>query len=171
MTRLVLDANIYIAASKSIDQARQDKCLAILQYILDADFRVVLNDELLAEWLYEQGDYVVMWQLLMNDSSRLLIDAEPWPEEAALLAARPKNERAIDKDIHVIRASMNTDRRLLSTDKKLRGALRRALTKPGCPGTLKNLHFVIPYDLKEQHDALDWLQRGAPEDPSLQLGA
>ena len=171
MTRLVLDANIYIAASKSIDQARQDKCIEILQFILDANFRVVLNDELLDEWTRDRGEYVLMWQALMSDGSRLLIDAEPWPEEAALLAARPKNERAIDKDIHVIRASMNTDRRLLSTDKKLRGALRRALTTPGCPGALKNLHFVIPYDLKEQHDALDWLQRGAPEDPSLQLGA
>jgi hypothetical protein len=135
--------------------------------------RVVQNDKLAEEWCAIQYDYVVMWQAIMNDSGRLLTHNEPWPEEAALVAACPdeKAKEHITHDAHVIGLSMVTDRRLISADNKLRNVLLSTVKRRGCPQALKTLHFVVPYNPKVNHDALDWLQRGAPEDPSLHLGA
>lgn len=172
MTRLVLDANIYINASKEPSNAEQPPCFEIFDFLLLSDLQVVQNDKLAHEWRNGKCDYMLMWQAEMNDRGRLLTYNESWTEEAAFVAAFPEKEKKkIIEDAHVIRLGMVTDYRIISMDNRLRNMLRGALKRRGCPSALKTLHFVVPHNPKVNHDALAWLQRGAPEEPSLQLGA
>lgn len=171
MIRLVLDANLFGAVGAGTGSAEPaPSCVAVLEAVRVGPYAAAQNDALAEEWRLTESVYLLQWQAEMNDRGRLLTHNEPWAEETALLAARSQNERAIDKDAHLIRLSMTTDRRLVSMDNKLREALGRVLKRRGCPQTLTALHFVVPHNPKVNHDALGWLQRGAPEDPAFHLG-
>jgi hypothetical protein len=170
--RLVLDASLFGAVGAGTGSAEPaPSCVAVLEAVRVGPYAAAQNDALAEEWRLTESVYLLQWQDELNSRGRLLTHNEPWPEETALLTARSKNEIAINKDVHLIRLSMVTDRRLVSMDNKLRAALGRVLKRGGCPTTLMTLHFVVPHNPKVKHDALGWLQRGAPEDPSLQLGA
>jgi hypothetical protein len=63
---------------------------------------------------------------------------------------------AIQKDLHLVDLALQADQRVLSTDKKIVGHLRRlgARVPEVCP-----ILWVHPVD----HDAPAWLAQGAPD--------
>ena len=160
---IVVDTSVARAVGESGKQpakACRDSLAAILQ---DKHYHLAMNDTLKREWLKvrEEGSpyasrFALAWLTDMESEQRVKMFTEcrdfidQCIQASAQLAAS-----AIQKDLHLVDLALQADQRVLSTDEKIVGHLRRlgARIPAICP-----ILWVHPVD----HDAPAWLAGGAP---------
>ncbi len=161
---IVVDTSVARAVGESGKQpakACRDSLAAILQ---DKHYHLAMNDTLKREWLKvrEKGStyasrFALAWLTDMESEQRVKTFSErkDFINQCIQASASLAAASAIQKDLHLVDLAIQADHRVLSTDKKIVGHLRRlgARILAICP-----ILWVHPVD----HDAPAWLAGGAP---------
>ncbi len=167
---IVVDTSVARAVGESGKQpakACRDSLAAILQ---DKHYRLAMNDTLKREWLKEREEgeegeesssyasrFALAWLTGMEQEGRVKTFSErkDFINQCIQASASLAAASAIQKDLHLVDLALQADQRVLSTDKKIVGHLRRlgARVPEVCP-----ILWVHPVD----HDAPAWLAGGAP---------
>ena len=167
---IVVDTSVARAVGESGKQpakACRDSLAAILQ---DKHYHLAMNDTLKREWLKEREEgeegeesspyasrFALAWLTDMESEQRVKTFSErkDFINQCIQASASLAAASAIRKDLHLVDLAIQADHRVLSTDKKIVGHLRRlgARVPQVCP-----ILWVHPVD----HDAPAWLAGGAP---------
>jgi hypothetical protein len=164
--RIVVDTSVARAAGDSGDRTAQ-ACLNSLEAILaKSSYLAAFNQSLLREWFKEIEDrrgrkrrYASSsageWFLKMRRRLVILPERKDFINQCMQAGASLAAASAIRKDLHLVDLAIQADHRVLSTDEKIVGHLRRlgARVPEVCP-----ILWVHPVD----HDAPAWLAGGAP---------
>ena len=164
--RIVVDTSVARAAGDSGDRTAQ-MCLNSLEAILEKPSHLAaFNQSLLREWFKEIEDRrgrkrryasssASEWFLKMRRRLVVLPERKDFINQCKQASASLAAASAIQKDLHLVDLAIQADHRVLSTDKKIVGHLRRlgAHVPEVCP-----ILWVHPVD----HDAPAWLAGGAP---------
>lgn len=170
---IVIDASVARAAGES-GKPEPSACRATLLAMLTHNHKVAMSVSLRGEWMKPRPDthspyataFALRW-LTQMQSQRRVIDITSSPDSEALrnrcIAALDQNPQtktsapAVAKDFHLVDLALQTDRRVVSLDRKIvtHLALLKDSTPEICP--IMWLHPV-------QHDAAEWLRNGGFED-------
>jgi len=167
--RLVIDASVARAAGET-NHPISKACRDTLSEILTACHKMVTTKAILAEWEKHRSRFSIKWQASMvakkkffrvddpqNDSLRKIIDS---------LELNDKEIAAIQKDIHLIEATIATDKTIISCDQALRDILAKAYQNLEL---LKELLYVNP--TKESDEVMEWLRKGAIKEKRWMLSS
>jgi len=164
--RIVVDTSVARAAGDSGDRTAQ-ACFNSLEAILaESSYLAAFNQSLLKEWFKKIKDrrgrkrryassYASEWFLKMRRRLVVLPERKDFINQCIQASASLAAASAIQKDLHLVDLAIQADHRVLSTDKKIVGHLRRlgARIPAICP-----ILWVHPVN----HDAPAWLAEGAP---------
>jgi hypothetical protein len=129
-----------------------------------SSLRVVISSDIRREWRANASRYAWQWLVDMVSRGRHVV-VDPNPEviiRRALTNLSADNQRAVRKDLLLIEAALDTDKRVLSRD----NAMRRILHSMAIDIViLQDVHWVGP----EYPGCVEWLNQGAPTDPEIQL--
>jgi hypothetical protein len=170
--RIVIDTDVVCAAGVvHTGDVRPAMCGRFLSATRDHGHYVVITDEMLLEWRRRQSRFSSSWLTSMfarRQVQRVVpvpVRLQPAMASAGLTA---KEQRACEKDLHLIEAAIATDRRIASLDETARDLLRRVAAMPEGK-TIASVHWINPE--RPAEDALAWLAVGAPADLLRTLGA
>jgi hypothetical protein len=170
--RLVIDASVARSCgSPTADKPPGNTCRDFLYAVLDCKHQVVMTDEIRAEWKKHESRNTTRWRRLMVSNGQLfpireqLFDAELW-ETIPDMAQSDKQRSAMAKDILLLEAALETDRRIVSLDENTarKYYTQAAKTIP----KLREIVWVNPD--KPEERPIEWLQSGAPADDWRMLG-
>lgn len=170
---IVIDASVARAASES-GKPEPSACRATLLAMLTHNHKVAMSASLCGEWMKPRPDthspyataFALRWLTQMQSQQRV-VEIHATPDSEALrhrcIVASDQNPQtttsapAVAKDFHLVDLALQTDRRVVSLDRKIvtRLALLKDSTPEICP--IMWLHPV-------QHDAAEWLRNGGFED-------
>ncbi len=89
---------------------------------------------------------------------------QPWVKKMEETFGNEKDRiRAVKKDLHLVLLALEADNRVVSNDQRLRNHLAYMTRKLDELATL-----LWPASL---HESLDWLEKGAPDQPAFRLYA
>ena len=167
LIHIVVDTSVARAASEK-DKQPAKACRDSLEAIRkDERYRLAINDTLKHEWLKEREEgeesspyasrFALAWLTGMEQEGRVKTFSErkDFINQCIQASASLAAASAIQKDLHLVDLALQADQRVLSTDEKIVGHLRRlgARIPAICP-----ILWVHPVD----HDAPAWLAGGAP---------
>lgn len=167
---LVIDA--CVAGSAGGEQAiaaPAKSCRDFLIAVLDNGHKVVLPTTLRVEWEKHASRFTRKWRTVMVSKDRVW-DVEP----PALDSVKAKvlesmdsesQERAIEKDFHLIEAAIDTDQTVVSTDEEVRNLLVKATHSVV---KLRKVVWVNPSFKNEK--PIPWVKSGAKSETWRQLG-
>ena len=126
-------------------------------------------DAIGSEWNQHQSGFARRWRGSMMARKKLIVVPEDQLRSLKARFARSTADASLKaimlKDRHLLEAALAADERVLSNDDKVRNQLREHIESLH---ELKAIHWVNPCTPDET--AVAWLERGAPDDRSRQLG-
>ena len=170
--QLVIDASVARAAGPlGATHPTAANCRNFLQAVLDICHQVVMNPEIREEWNKHQSRFARTWLGQMVARKKLVtlkaipIDPDLW-EFLENLVENDNQRAKIVKDIHLLEAALASDQRIVSLDDNTarKWFNQAAIDHP----PLQEIVWVNPDVEAEQ--PIDWLKRGAPEEPQRMLG-
>ncbi len=168
--RLVIDASLARSAGET-DSLASSRARHFLNAVLEICHRTIFTPAIRAEWDRHQSNFTRKWRVQMH--SRKKIDVLPLAQNESLRKGLLKtvrnltnpeeqasNERAIEKDCHLIEAALAADRIIASSDRKARNLFAR-----GC----QTVHEIQPimwimHDQEAMESLKAWLEDGAPDE-------
>jgi len=165
---LVIDACVAGSAGTT-DYPTSRACRDFLEAVLKICHRAVFSPELVAEWNRHQSGWAERWRSTMVAKKK--VDRIGTIENAALRAeidARPISEKQreeIRKDAHLVEAALQTDQTVISSDENTaRQPFREIAANVPSIG-----HLIWVNPTRDDERAIEWLQSGAPAEPSRRL--
>lgn len=165
---LVVDASVARAAGEpsTVRTSPAPECTAALGAMRESSCMVAVSDRLKTEWDRHASGYAKKWLGNMIATKRVKRVAGNWAHLASVLESSSdypdRTAREVNKDLDVLNAAMQTDRRVLSLDGKQRVLLRKLCDEVP---PLKALYWLSPCE----SGVIDWLRCGAPDDTSRTL--
>ncbi len=167
---IVVDTSIARAAGgEDAVHPKAKQCRDFLRNIFTICHKVVLTDEIDAEWKKHQSKYTMLWRTAMISRKKLIIKKVceiPKIQERLCKANNRKCELlAMKKDLLLINAAHDNDKIVASLDNTVRKCFSDASQSVG---VLKDIVWVNPC---EDHETIiSWLKTGAKPDKRLMLG-
>lgn len=164
---LVIDASIACTAGEKSEGGK--KCRDFLDSVLNICNRLVMTEAIQEEWDHHAAPYARRWSAAMKSRGKLkpfepvqLLTLPGRISELKKAGSRQKQE--MQKDVLLLEGAKAADCRIVSIDEKARGYFQRfGEYLPELNGIL----WINP--VKQYDDAVEWLNRGAPNDDSLLL--
>jgi hypothetical protein len=170
--RLVIDASV--ASSSGGPDAKQPcstRCRDFLQKTLEVCHRVVMMPALLAEWDEHQSKFAKHWRTIMAKKGKWLLpstcESPRLRHTIGNLTAPEWSETevaAMKKDVHLIEASLWSDRIVISLDDTARTNFARACT------VVPRIKDVVWRNPATELDLCVWLENGANAEDYMKLG-
>jgi hypothetical protein len=166
--RLVVDASVVSSASEKVHPRSRD-CRAFLDRILRVCHKVVLTEDIEAEWKRHQSRYSLIWLAAMRSKKKVLL-SEPFENESvrSVLGSSGlsgKEEAAARKDLRLIEAALETDRAIVSLDEEARSLYKKLSAQVR---EMRSIVWVNPE--LQSDDPLRWLDGGARLETVRRLG-
>jgi hypothetical protein len=165
--RLVIDASVARAAGET-DHPVSKRCRDALQAVMDICHRLVWTPQIQAEWERHESNFAKSWRAFMVRKGKL--DWLDHPEDEALrqqlrgLPVKERQRQIMEKDLHLVEAACQTDRIVLSLDKRARRQFAEACQH------LKSLKNVVWVNVEQvEEDCEGWLKEGAKPEVPRQL--
>lgn len=163
-----IDANVARAVSERPDPIPA-ACRDVLQAILRVCHRVVVSPMQGEEWRRHQSRFARTWMAAMAARKGKRVPVNPDPEVGIgpivdRVASEVRREETV-KDEFWLSLALATDLRILSMDERAYADFAALVTHDARIGTV---HFVNPTD--DTPAVLDWLERGAPDEPARCIG-
>ena len=168
--RLVIDASV--ARSSGGPEATfpaSKECRDFLIAVLTICHQVVMTAELTEEWNKHQSNFARTWRVSMVARKKLqrINPAQNSSLRARILesTAKKKDQKAVEKDFHLVEAALDADGIVVSLDETARRAFATAA------GQVKELGVLVwANPTHESEECSDWLEAGATVEKSRQLG-
>ncbi len=166
---LVVDASVARAAG-GIDATHQvsKACRNFLDGVLKICHSALMSKSIREEWNKHQSNYARGWRVQMVSRKKLMITEDKVDMNLRSRIAsvtRPKDYEELDKDFHLVEASLTADLIIASLDEAMRLLLR------GCYDKVSELRSIIWVNPAQDAElVLEWLKEGANSEPSRQLG-
>jgi hypothetical protein len=167
---LVIDTDIARACGGS-DRPPAPHCLSTLNAVLTICHRILLSEDLNAEWQRHAGRNRAFMRWLRQMFGRkkvrrvTLSDTSELAGKLVQEGASDEERKQIAKDVHLLTTALQGDLRILSMDDRAR---RRYSQAAASITRIASICWVNP--AKEDEQAIPWLEAGAPADPHRQLG-
>ena len=128
-----------------------------------------MTQDIEREWDASNADYATRWRSAMVSIGKVYFSRAVADDQ---LQARIRSsvkgaseQREMLKDVHLIEAAADTDRRVISCDETARRLYRRVVPRVD---DLREVVWVNP--AKTEETPVPWLERGAPAEPARLLG-
>ena len=170
--QLVIDTDVAQASGdENATDPRAINCRDFLIEVMAQKHRMVMTRKISNEWNRHQSRFALEWRTSM-DARRRVVRIDP-PENNELqdkITKTTDNEgdsEAIQKDIHLLKAAMQTDKTIISLDETIRTLFAVASQHIG---EIRDIIWVNPERTIEEHP-ITWLKNGAPSETYRQLSA
>lgn len=146
-------------------------CREFLLDMMTICHKVVVSREILIEWTNHASSFSVSWLAAMR-AKRKIVTVYPTVEGSYVVRIQDisgfthQQIAAMQKDLLLILAALETDNLIASCDSKAEGLFARAAAQIG---DFRNIVWVNPND--EAAHCSDWLKSGARYAPERSLGA
>ena len=165
--RLVIDSDVARSAGTKEDPISQS-CREVLQAVLDICHKVVLTEDIFAEWKRHRSNFTFIWLRSMVARKKQIILKEVTNDDLrARIDALSLDEQRLDiikKDLHLVEAALETDHIIISRDETARALFQEASEEIG---GLKRIVWINP--THEEEHVKDWLSEGAKLERSRQF--
>jgi len=174
--RLVIDANVAIAASG--EGKPENASRIFLETVLAENYIAVMTKKLLDEWRREGKEqkpsvFSMTWLSKMatdGDVGRICFLQDLTAHENVWLQISElydvsQGQLAMSEDFHLISASLETDKIVISLEKKVRVLFKKAAQEVK---ELQDITWVNPD--KPEEMPIEWLRSGANPEPERLLG-
>ncbi len=165
--RLVIDADVAQSAGTKEDPISQS-CREALEAVLDICHKVVLTEDIFAEWKRHRSNFTAVWMKSMAARRKWVILKEVTNADLRVrIDALSLDEQMLDiirKDVHLVEAALETDHIVISRDEKARTLFQKASEEIG---ELKRIVWTNP--VREEEHVNDWLSKGAKLEKSRQF--
>ena len=165
--RLVIDSDVARSAGTKEDPISQS-CREVLQAVLDICHKVVLTEDIFAEWKRHRSNFTLIWLRSMMARRKQIILKEVTNDDLrARIDALSLDEQTLDiikKDLHLVEAALETDHIIISRDETARALFQEASEEIG---GLKRIVWINP--THEEEHVKDWLSEGAKLERSRQF--
>ncbi len=172
MPKLVIDASVAKASGdQQATYPTSVHCRDFLMTVQNCGHSIVMTSEIRKEWKDHKSRFALQWlrQMIARKQLKpiddLPIDSELWTSIEKM--AKGNNERAaMTKDILLLEAALETDRRIVYLDENTarKYFTQAAKTIP----KLQKIVWVNPDKLDEE--PIEWLKADAPADDFRMLG-
>ena len=167
--RLVIDADVAQSAGTKEDPISKS-CREVLEAVLDICHKVVLTEEIYAEWKRHRSNYTAGWLKSMVARKKHVplkdVTNADLRTRINTLSLDERTLETVEKDLHLIEAALETDLIVISRDETARELFQIV---SGEIGGLKRIVWINP--TREKEHVKDWLNKGAKLDKSRQFGA
>ena len=170
--RLVIDVSV--ANTAGLPRQNQPdaslNCAAFLDAIQQSNHLLVMTQDVEREWDTSWKDYATRWRSAMVSAervcfSRAVVDGELRAKIRSSVRGTSEQQEML-KDVHLIEAAVDTDRRVISCDDTARRLYRRVAPRVD---DLREIVWVNPTKTADEKP-IPWLQDGAPAEPQRMLG-
>ncbi len=168
--QLVIDADVAQAAgSETATHPRAVNCRDFLIVVRSENHKLVMTNKISDEWKQHQSRFARRWRLSM-DARRKVVRINP-PESRELqdkIAKTTDNEddtEAIQKDMHLLEAAMQTDKTIVSLDETIRSLFAYASRQ------VREIRYIIWVNPERttEEQPITWLKNGALPEVHRQL--
>src|SRR5271169_6766548 len=118
--RLVVDASVASAAGKTMFPS-SFRSREFLSEVLKISHRIVMTADLAEEWDRHESLYATTWRAEMRSRNKIVDLAV---EENDEVRRQVSVSKAVEKDLHLIEAALETDKIVISLDDRARAQLR-----------------------------------------------
>lgn len=166
--RIVVDASVARAAGNSTHPTSR-MCREFLLDMMTICHRMVVSREILIEWKNNASSFSVPWLAAMR-VKRKVVTVDPEGTDSYVVRIRsmedftPQQITAMEKDLLLILAALETDRLIASCDSTAKALFIKA---SGQVNEIKRIAWVDPSDASDK--CPDWLQSGARDMPERRL--
>jgi hypothetical protein len=166
--RIVVDASVAMSAGKGIHPISAMSRDFLLE-MMTICHKAVVSKEIMVEWKKHASLFSVSWLAAMR-RRRKVVTVNPETGEEHLQVLRriagftSQQIDAMEKDLLLILAALETDELIASCDSTARNLFARASREVT---VIQNIVWVNPID--ENHSPLDWLKSGARNSPDRRL--
>jgi hypothetical protein len=165
--RLVIDSDVAQSAGTKEDPISQS-CREVLEAVRDICHKVVLTEDIFAEWKRHRSNFTATWLRSMRARRKQIVLKDVTNADLrARIDALSLDEQTLDimkKDVHLVEAALETDHIIISRDETARELFREA--SEGI-GALKRIVWINP--THEDEHVKDWLGKGAKLERSRQF--
>ena len=173
MPRLVIDTSVAAACGheqiKSSPKSVSVRCRDFLMAVEACGHTIKMNKEILDEWKDHESTFARRWRLTMNRAGKVRDKGSRdaiLRENILALAVSEKEHNAMMKDICLLEAALETDRRIVSLDEN---TARKYFTQAAQSiPKLQEIVWVNPD--KPDENPIEWLEADAPADEFRMLG-
>ena len=167
---LVVDASV-AGACGGVDACHptSTRCRDFLMTFLSVCHRLIMSPEMSEEWEKHQSLFTYEWRASMVARKKMrLFDAPENEELWAKIEQTTQKEselESMEKDFHLIRAALATDKTVVSLDKTARRLFAKAAE------TVRELTEVVWVNPDQPGEGLlHWLEEGAKREKGRRLG-
>jgi hypothetical protein len=167
--RIVVDASVANSAGNGTHPTSR-MCREFLLDMMTICHKTVVSGEILVEWRNHASAFSVTWLAAMR-AKRKIVTINPRLEGSLVVRIEnasdftPQQVAAMEKDLLLIAAALETDNLIASCDSKAKGLFAQAAAQVD---DIKNIIWVNPND--ESDHCSDWLKSGARYVPERSLG-
>ncbi len=165
--RLVIDSDVARSAGTKEDPISKS-CREVLQAVLDICHKVVLTEDIFAEWKRHRSNFTLIWlRSMMARKKQIILKEVTNADLRARIDALSLDEQTLDiikKDLHLVEAALETDHIIISRDETARALFQEASEEIG---GLKRIVWINP--THEEEHVKDWLSKGAKLERSRQF--
>ncbi|MGB8346448.1 MAG: hypothetical protein WCD86_16300 [Ktedonobacteraceae bacterium] len=167
--RIVVDASVAKSAGNGTHPTSR-MCREFLLDMMNICHKIVISQEILTEWKNHASFFSVSWLAAMRGKRKVLM-VHPEAGGSYVISVHeaskftPKEIVAMEKDLLLILAALETDRLIASCDSTARDLFARASSQIY---DIKNIIWVNPNDATS--DCGDWLKSGARHESERCLG-
>ncbi len=170
--QLVIDTDVAQASGdENATAPRAINCRDFLKEVMTQKHRMVMTRKISNEWNRHQSRFALEWRASM-DARRKVVRIDPLEnrELQDKITNTTDNEddtEAIQKDMHLLEAAMQTDKTIVSLDETIRSLFAYASRQVG---EIRNIIWVNPERTTEEQP-ITWLKNGALPEVHRQLSA
>jgi hypothetical protein len=165
--KIVVDASVAQAAGNASLHPVSANCRAAL--LATEDFFAVFCPNLTREWTNHESAFSRSWRIKMIQQGRVKFITEDVEIEEFLIhieesTAEDSAKLAMEKDAHLVSASIMSDKIILALDEKV-----RKLFSKHCIDYKKIRNLLWSNPTKENDETINWLKRGAKSENDYSL--
>lgn len=165
--RIVVDASVARAAGET-EHPTSQRCRQFLLDMLVICHKVVMSDDIAREWKKHASGYSIRWLAAMRSKGKVVkvtpLEPDLWQRIIAAADWTVNDIAAMEKDLLLLLAALESDKLVASGDGKIRERFARAAIKVD---SLAGITWVNP-SLAEDH-CRAWLNAGARHADELTL--
>ncbi|MCY7406535.1 MAG: hypothetical protein LH631_03915 [Alkalinema sp. CAN_BIN05] len=171
MAKLVVDTSVAAASGHKQTKSppKSECCHNFLMAVEECGHSIVMNKEILAEWKEHETTFTRKWRLQMTRSNKVIVSKFrdiTLQESILMMAVGDKQHHEMMKDICLLQAALETDRRIVSLDEN---TARKYFTQAA--KTIPKLQEIVWVNPdKPEETPIEWLKADAPADDFRMLG-
>jgi hypothetical protein len=166
--RIVVDASVAASAGEHVHPSSQ-RCREFMLDMLTICHKVVMSKDIKTEWEMHASNFSIKWLAAMRGKGKVVhVQPEPgdlWDQIQGAREWTAKESAAMEKDLLLLVAALESDHLIASCDEKVRQLFAEAAVHLR---HLKSIMWVNPTADDGHHG--DWLHAGCRHDPVLSLG-